>query len=71
MMVKTLKLLGIDVFLEDEELLNKTKVGMADCLYKREHGYVGYSIGEIEERYTNFDLEEWVIDWKNTYSITI
>jgi hypothetical protein len=69
MMIKSLKLLGIDVLADVPELLEKIKVGMLDCAYKKEHGYIGYSMGEIEDRYRGFDLNEWIEDWKNNYPL--
>ena len=70
MMVKSLKLLGIDVFADAPELEAKTKVGMLDCIYKKKHGYIGYSMGEIENEYRSFDREEWINDWESIYPLS-
>ena len=58
-MVTTLELLGINV-LENSGLKDKVLVGMADCLYKMEHGYVGYSLGKIEENSWVTPLPTWI-----------
>ena len=66
-MVTTLKLLGVDV-LSDDETYNKVVVGMGDFLHKKEHGYIGYCLGEVEYKIPVFALEQWIDDWKEKYS---
>jgi hypothetical protein len=61
-MINTLKLLGVDI-LKDYEDASKVIVGMNDCWYKKEHGYAGYCLGRIEERYPPLYLDIWAKQW--------
>ena len=61
-MITTLKLLGVDL-LNDYTDASKVIVGMNDCLYKKEHGYLGYCLGRIENKYPKLFLDAWIKQW--------
>lgn len=56
-----------EVDLTQKEYWNKIKVGMADFLYKNEHGYNGFSLGN-RERATTVNLPLWAEYWNEKYN---
>lgn len=67
-MFTTLKLLGNDI-LETYEDKEKVLVGMADFLFKKEHGYSGYCMGRAEDHEVQFVLDQWINHWTENYKI--
>lgn len=60
----TMKLINRYDFEKDTERVNKIKVGMGDFIYKKEHGYTGYSLGNIEPENKRIDSSFWRKYWK-------
>lgn len=65
-MIASLKALGTDI-LTDTNTKARVLVGMEDCLYKMKHGYIGYSMGAIEDSRRVPELAEWIQYWEDNY----
>jgi hypothetical protein len=65
-MIASLKALGTDI-LTDTNTKARVLVGMEDCLYKMKHGYIGYSMGSIENSRRVPELAEWIQYWEDNY----
>ena len=64
--IASLKLLGISDITE-KEYWSKVKVGMADFLYKNEHGYNGFSLGAAEKTRI-VEMPLWEKYWNEKYN---
>jgi hypothetical protein len=62
-LLTTLKLLNVKLF-DNESQKARIIIGMDDCLYKYFHGYIGYSMGQIENSDQIPKLNVWCSHWE-------